>query len=213
MTSATWHVIPATFHVTLRCCAVLATQMSREGHAGGMCADLTDEVVDARASICLHGCDQVVAGGDLASIDPAGLEPIGAVSAWRSSGPISGAWWSSTLGIHVKVGNQRERDAVMLEDFSGDLRHSTARPMRLAVSAVDGDLKPSHLMERRSGQWELLVIDPVQPALREAFSRVTGLSLHSPVMLAQSLFVQNVRWLAGFRFSRFEGSSDLRWGG
>ena len=144
---------------------------------------LTDAVLDARASICLRGCDQIVIGGDLASIDPAALEPIGAVSAWRGSGPISGAWWSSTLGINVEVGNQRERDAVMLEDFSGDLRLVATRPMRLTIPAVDGDLRPSHLIQRASGHWDLLLTDPVEPALREAFSRVTGFRLHSPALL------------------------------
>lgn len=171
---------------------------------------LTDAVLDTRASICLRGCDQVVIGGDLASIDPAALEPIGAVSAWRGSGPISGAWWASTLGINVEVGNQRERDAVMLEDFSGDLRLVTTRPMRLTIPAVDGDLRPSHLIQRASGHWDLLLTDPVEPALREAFSRVTGFRLHSPALLDHPVFVPNVRWLAGFRFSRFEVPGNVR---
>lgn len=183
---------------------VSATLMSQRSHAGVMSHQPVDAMSGSYATIRRHGRVETVCCCDtLASIDPASMEPLDSITAWRDSGPISGAWWSSTLKCNVEVGNQRERDALMLEDFAGSLRRVTSRPMRLDFPSFSLELKPSHLIERTSGNWDLLVVEPIHPDMAGIFIRATGLGLHSPAGLDSTHLVQNVRWLAGFRFSRF----------
>lgn len=132
-----------------------------------------------------------------------------------------GLWWSSTMAGHVGYESWLERDHAMLLDFDGEVSAFASQPLWLLFYAEDGSARshaPDYFARRSDGT--ALVVDcrpddRIGPRDAEAFAataracELVGWE-YRRVGSAEPVMVENVRWLAGYRQSRFEQPTIAR---
>ena len=125
-----------------------------------------------------------------------------------------GLWWSATMGAHVGYESWLERDHAMLLDFDSEVIAFAAQPFWLLFHAGEGSARthaPDFFARRRDGTGLVVDCRPddrIRARDAEAFAATEGACElvgweYRRVGAAESVMVENVRWLAGYRQPRF----------
>lgn len=150
--------------------------------------------------------------GEVAGVPFERVPPVRSFPAYKGQRNYPGFYYAATLDAHVVFESWLERDAAMALDFDGGVVGFAAQPFWLCWSETDQARSHAPDFFARSADGTGIVIDcrpadRVRPRDAEAFAAteracgevgwqyrlVTG---HDPVWL------ENVRWLAGYRHRR-----------
>lgn len=150
------------------------------------------------------------------------LAPVSAfpVVPGRRWGP--GWWWSVTTGRHVMHGSAAMRTQLMVLDRNPDVTGLSARPVRLLWRDTDGRVRSwvPQLFARYADDTGLLADCPSSPnaggdraqrarvILEAACARVGW--AYRRLEPPPGVVAANLRWLAGYRHPRYQGSPGLR---
>lgn len=153
------------------------------------------------------------------------LENLAPVSAFpvmpgRRWGP--GWWWSATTGRHVVHGSASMRTQLMVLDRDPEVTGLAARPVRLLWRDTDGRVRSwvPQLFARYADGTGLLADCPSSPnaggdraqrarvILEAACARVGW--AYRRLEPPPGVVAANLRWLAGYRHPRYQGSPGLR---
>lgn len=175
---------------------------------------LTSLVPEARF-VCLTGgskSSQSLSAAEFASLDVTELTPVTSIPAWIGKRSIEGRWWFSGTSRHVAYASAWERDVLTFLDFSGDTISVARDPTVVLPSRLDRSppMRPWLIVESPSHVRTLLLPRSESQRSRELASILSGHAINVALFALPSVEeMRVVRWLAGYRFTRFTLPPDV----
>ncbi|WP_156458874.1 hypothetical protein [Microbacterium sp. Leaf179] len=139
-------------------------------------------------------------------LEVSSIRPISSIPAWVGKRAYEGRWWFSRTRGHVAFASAREKDVLTFLDFSGDIAQIARDPVIVIPARSDATplIRPWLLIEDMTGARSLLL--PHEDVLRSA-ELAAILRGHTvgvaEIYLPDAGEMRLVRWLAGYRFTRF----------
>lgn len=141
---------------------------------------------------------------EFALLRPADLVPLYEAPRRHSANSLEGLWWFASTKQHVGFASLAERDALMLLDFSGEVRDIVRDPLVVLPARHSEPSLPCPLFFVQDTRGSRLLIvrgsrdDGAK--LKDVFSSTTlKITVLEPV---PSSALSAVKWLAGYRLSR-----------
>ncbi len=164
--------------------------------------------------VCRRDRDQAtsnLSASEFCALQPSSLRPLAPVPAWVGKQAREGLWWFSGIEQHVTFASTWERDVLVLLDYLGDVVDAVRDPVIILPSrgSENPPLRP-WLMVRSTGGDLILAVRRSDQSRATAVARTFGqasLDLAIPT-LPPDRDMQVLRWLAGYRFTRFRLPPD-----
>lgn len=146
------------------------------------------------------------------------VAPYRRVRSYRGQRNYCGDWWLATSKRHVTFESWCERDYLIALDFDQDVAAVTAQPFVLSFEASDGSLRehvPDFFVRTSSGVAVVVDVRPdnlIEAVDAEKFDATAELCAwhgwtYRRVGEMPSPWMDNIRWLAGYRHQRVRVAS------
>ena len=190
---------------------LLKSQMSRIEVMG--VAVLSNLMSEARFVCRLAGAQGTanVSATEFASLDPGSLRPVTSVPAWIGKRSYEGRWWFSRTADHIAFASTWERDVLTFLDYDGGTLHVARDPAIVfpARPSHTSPIRPWLLISTVSNKRVLLLPRAQSRRGSELAAILEGQNLGvAEVTLPDREEMRLIRWLSGYRFSRFELPGD-----
>lgn len=146
---------------------------------------------------------------EFASIDLQDLRPLNGIPSWIGKQSYEGRWWFSHTGEHIAFASGWERDVITVLDFVGitaALQRDAVMILQPRVPATPPrpQIQPWLYVESFDRERILMLSrsDGDRAHELEAILSETQVAVTVPT-LPSDAEMQGIRWLAGYRFSRF----------
>ncbi|MBB3158095.1 hypothetical protein FHS07_001791 [Microbacterium proteolyticum] len=149
---------------------------------------------------------------EFSALAPGSLAPVIGIPSWIGKQSYEGRWWFSRTGHHVAFASTWERDLLTCLDYSGDAT-ALVRDPAIFVSARTirtPPLRPWLLIQKTDG----IRVIPLNAADHDRSPELSEILAGSDVNVAIpqmpfSAELHLIRWLAGYRFTRFRLPDDI----
>jgi hypothetical protein len=138
--------------------------------------------------------------------------PIRRLTAFKGQRNFAGLWWCATNERHVGFESWCERDNLMLLDFDPNVAGFSSQPFRIAMPASlpQRSHVPDYFVRLADGSAVVIDVRPdgkMTPADQEVFKATKDLCAtvgwaYRRLGGPSSVFLANLRWLAGYRHPR-----------
>lgn len=151
---------------------------------------------------------------EFSALSPGSLVPVIGIPSWLGKQSYEGRWWFARTGHHVAFASTWERDLLTCLDYAGDAT-ALVRDPAIFVSARTmrtPPLRPWLLIQKADGIRVILLNAADRDRSPELSEILAGSDVNVAIpQMPSSTELHLIRWLAGYRFTRFRLPDDIEW--